>query len=335
MRGIAAIVVFAVHCGSVFEVRSLFANGPLAVDLFFCLSGFVVARAYDSKIVNRDFWWLMRKRIVRLYPMIVFAIALSAALAYVEDKSNVPTLGVAALVLFPISLVTGGVLAFPLDFPMWSLFFELVGSAGYGVDRNRIKRHLLLLLVFISGCVLASTLYFGHLYNFGVGGRVGFLVGFPRMIYPFAIGVLFARTTIKVPSLQDWQLALILVLIFAIPSEHRIYSGICCIIILPAMVLFGSSAKVSFPAFWEWLGRVSYPIYLLHAPILEIVRYLFVDWSLYLKIPLAAGLTMGASIAALTLYDEPLRARLSAGLGVGRERRTVVHVDVGDELTVR
>jgi peptidoglycan/LPS O-acetylase OafA/YrhL len=164
---------------------------------------------------------------------------------------------------------------------------------------------------------LAATLCFGNIRHFGVGGRLAFLVGFPRMIYPFAIGVLFARASIKMPSLQDWQLALILILIFAMPFDQKLYSGLCCIVLLPAMVLLGSAAYTSSPAMWEWLGRISYPLYLLHVPVLEAVRHFLIDRPLPVQIAVAIALSVGSSVVALLLYDEPLRLRLGK---IGRQR---------------
>jgi peptidoglycan/LPS O-acetylase OafA/YrhL len=309
MRGIAAFVVLAVHVASIFGLPAIFASGELSVDLFFCLSGFVVAKAYDGKVQDRGFVWLMKRRVVRLYPMIVLSITISAVLAFMQSKADIAILSGAALVLFPISLITGGVLAFPLNLPMWSLFFEMAGSIGYGLERNRLNERGLRGLVVAAGCVLAVTMALGHVQNFGVGGKLSFLVGFARMIYPFAIGVLFARMNIKVPSITNWRLALALVALFAIPGS-KFHVALCCLVLLPTMVLLGSNARTTFAPAWDWLGRISYPLYLLHVPILEAARYFLAGWPLYAVIPLAVGLTVAASMIALSIYDEPLRAWL-------------------------
>jgi hypothetical protein len=61
MRGIAAFVVLTIHLGG--RPGSLFPGGYLAVDLFFVLSGFVLAQAYGNS--SASFMALMRVRLIR------------------------------------------------------------------------------------------------------------------------------------------------------------------------------------------------------------------------------------------------------------------------------
>ena len=50
LRGIAAVVVVIFHFSQDGNIRQLFPSAPIAVDLFFCLSGFVIAWAYYQKL---------------------------------------------------------------------------------------------------------------------------------------------------------------------------------------------------------------------------------------------------------------------------------------------
>jgi hypothetical protein len=48
LRGLAALLVLAFHARGLTLPREVLGHGYLAVDLFFVISGFVLARAYDT-----------------------------------------------------------------------------------------------------------------------------------------------------------------------------------------------------------------------------------------------------------------------------------------------
>lgn len=74
LRGIAAISVVIFHFME-FVVpdynKSFIAHAYLAVDFFFCLSGFVIAYAYDNKLKNLGNTLFFKLRLIRLHPLVV------------------------------------------------------------------------------------------------------------------------------------------------------------------------------------------------------------------------------------------------------------------------
>ena len=69
IRGIAAALVAMRHAGALFPGWD-FPNSGLAVDLFFVISGFVVASAYDRRLADGlTLGAFMRIRLIRLYPL--------------------------------------------------------------------------------------------------------------------------------------------------------------------------------------------------------------------------------------------------------------------------
>lgn len=71
LRGVAAIMVALFHCGFVNgDKYPVIAQGPIFVDFFFVLSGFVMAFAYQDKIAQGlEFRSFILLRLGRLYPL--------------------------------------------------------------------------------------------------------------------------------------------------------------------------------------------------------------------------------------------------------------------------
>ena len=94
MRGIAAISVMFFHYTTSMPI-SIFRHAPLAVDIFFILSGFVIAHSYGNRLGrNMTALEYLLRRIIRLYPM--FAIGLLAGspilyLLYTSGLANYST----------------------------------------------------------------------------------------------------------------------------------------------------------------------------------------------------------------------------------------------------
>ena len=77
IKGIAIIAVVLFHMG-------LLKSGYLGVDAFFVINGFLIVPSVIKHIQNSDFSFLdfMKKRIVRLLPLIVIASAIALATGY-------------------------------------------------------------------------------------------------------------------------------------------------------------------------------------------------------------------------------------------------------------
>src|SRR5689334_10389454 len=71
LRGVAAIAVMIMHLTQ----ASLFKNAYVAVDLFFMLSGFVIAHSYGTRLLRgmtaREY---VKRRVIRLYPMLLISL---------------------------------------------------------------------------------------------------------------------------------------------------------------------------------------------------------------------------------------------------------------------
>jgi peptidoglycan/LPS O-acetylase OafA/YrhL len=74
LRGVAALAVVIFHFMEwVFTdySKNFIGHGFLAVDFFFCLSGFVIGYAYDDRIQKMGIKEFFKSRLIRLHPLVV------------------------------------------------------------------------------------------------------------------------------------------------------------------------------------------------------------------------------------------------------------------------
>lgn len=74
MRGVAALAVVIFHFMEWVYPEShqnVLGHGFLAVDFFFCLSGFVIGYAYDERLSSLGIWAFFKARLIRLHPLVV------------------------------------------------------------------------------------------------------------------------------------------------------------------------------------------------------------------------------------------------------------------------
>ena len=359
LRGVAALLVVVYHIfeGLAFAqstdgvgsgLITTLNHGHIAVDFFFLLSGFVISYAYDDRwhtMTNREFF---KRRLIRLHPMLVMGAAIGAIAFFAVgcerwDGSTTPTSWVMIAIMLTMCMipaipgapyeVRGNGEMFPLNGPSWSLFFEYIGNICYALFMRRMPTKALALFTLLLGCAHA-WFFVGDVSGYdmiGVGwtiDAVNFWGGLIRMLFPFSVGMLLART-FKPREVKGtfWICTFALVVLFAIPyipayngiSINSLYEFVCIIGIFPAIVLLGACGRATGTTqrASRLLGELSYPLYIVHYPIM----YIFYAWLIKNDIytladcwPIAL-LTIISSIAlahlCLRLYDKPIRKLLS------------------------
>jgi len=338
MRGVAAIAVMLFHFTQ-HTPWSIFGNADLAVDLFFCLSGFVIAFSYQGRL-RRDMALrtFLRKRLVRLYPMyflglLLGAFALLLRIALDESDTGVlRTLGAIALNLaylpflgdFAIRLGDtriSGVL-FPVNSPAWSLFFEMAVNLSFGIWALRRKdANPTPWLVFGA---LALIAYVGFTHQPAPGWDLhNFLGGFPRTIFGFFAGV-FAYATLEamrrfLPVVHPVYLLCLLVAVF-LPAPHfQHWSAApwlgCALVLVPSIVAVGAVSGTENPILqktFDYLGWISYPLYCLHFPVMALFTMTGMGRNYGpAGVALLAAITWAAAHLLSRFVEEPVRARLA------------------------
>ncbi|WP_020484337.1 acyltransferase family protein [Methylomonas sp. MK1] len=335
IRGIAALFVITRHT-RIFWGHDFF-RSYLAVDLFFILSGFVIAYAYEEKLKNKTISLknFLLIRLIRLYPVYIFSLILST-LALIAPLVIHRGLNAAAIfdicnltfmaALFLPTQVAGNLNLFPINPVYWSLFFELIANLLYAVTRPYLSNKVLLLAVIISEImVVASANYNGNLDIGFTWETWAILAGLFRSIFGFFLGILLYRCKDTTPSLQKkykelmpYITILIICIILSSPSADKLDFIIDIIIVttvFPTLVILASQgkSKVIEPSL-SILGSASYPIYLIHIPIGHIISGIFKE-HIVDTTPIS-GTILTLSLISFSVwlekaYDLPIRRLLS------------------------
>jgi len=350
LRGVAAVVVVCFHLFEAFANSHLdqkINHGYLAVDFFFILSGFVVGYAYDDRwqtITMKDF---IKRRFIRLHPMVVAGAIIGAIVFYFQgcaawDVSKVSVsrllggtfLNACLIPATPSIEIRGVGEMFPLNGPSWSLFFEYLGTILYALLLRKLPTKALAVVVLLAGCGLATFAIWGPYGDICAGFALteeNILGGSLRLLFSFSAGLLLSRVfkPIRVRG-AFWIGSLTIIALLAIPRiggsdslwMNGLYDTFCFAIVFPLLVYLGASEKTTNKItirVCKLLGDISYPLYMVHYPFI----YLYYAWvknnklSFTQSFPGALSLVIGSVLlayACLKLYDEPIRKLLTKHL---------------------
>jgi len=342
LRGLAAVSVMFYHYAEFLGGVQAFPKAYLAVDLFFILSGFVIAHAYETKILNKSIGVgrFMLLRLIRLYPMYLAALALGVG--YLATKAVINPSDPNDLALGPVStsLVflpwfgqSGGL--FPFNPAAWSLFAELAANLIYVALAPRLSNPILIVIVAAAGVALAAVGFNAGSLDVGMTADT-FFGGLARVAFSFSLGLLIWRLTRGKPAIHSRAVLLLLpavVLIFSagiLLKIGAIYDLVVVFVLFPAMVVIGSRFEP--PASADRVIRLgadlSYPIYVMHGPVLMVVAGgLKVALNDISGLGPAVGFGMAAatiisSYVLLKVYDEPVRRVAPRGMIRSRLRRS-------------
>jgi len=349
LRGVAAILVVIFHIFEAFNEGSRFKqiinHGYLAVDFFFLLSGFVVAYAYDDRWGKLTQWEFYKRRLIRLQPMVIMGMIIGAIFYYFQASNVFPqiagmevwkviltmVIGFTLLPIPPSLEIRGWGEMHPLDGPAWSLFFEYIGNILYALFFRKFSNTVLTIFVLIFAAMLINLTVFGPKGDVIGGWSLNLEqmnIGFTRLLYPFFAGVLLSRLG-KLIHIKGafWVCSILILVIFSIPrigDENSLwmngfYESFSIIVLFPLIVAIGAGGEIKNPLslkICKALGDISYPIYIIHYPLI----YWYMAWVIDNKVTLKEGYPLGIGVLVasiviallcLKFYDEPVRNRLT------------------------
>jgi peptidoglycan/LPS O-acetylase OafA/YrhL len=330
LRGIAAVAVVIFHFME-FAVpdysKSFVGHGYLAVDFFFCLSGFVIAYAYDTRIEKIGIVPFLKLRLIRLHPLVIIGAVLGLLTFIFDPFSNLyRTYGLGqALLMFlsACSLIPYPAMPeryfnlFYLNPPTWSLFWEYIANIFYALVLFKLRNKILWLLTAIAAVTLCFEVY--HVGNLSIGwGGDNFIGGGIRVFYSFLAGMLVYRSNWIIKShLGFISLSILLAIAFLFPYVDKINwitEPIIVLFYFPFLVALGAGALLTsrFSSICNFSGDISYPLYMIHYPFL----WVFLSYmearkpsmsQMEIIIPIAVLLLIGLAYLVMTFVDIPLR----------------------------
>ncbi|WP_342354895.1 acyltransferase family protein [Pedobacter suwonensis] len=337
LRGVAAIVVVIFHFMEIAITdysKNFIGHGYLAVDFFFCLSGFVIAYAYDNRAAHIGITQFFKLRLIRLHPLVIVG-AVLGLLTFLFDpfsdfypvygfgKTALLFLTSAFLIPYPI-MPERYTNLFCLNAPAWSLFWEYIANIFYILLLYKINKKVLIILFLVGAAVLCYVAVQSKNLSGGWGGQ-NFWDGGARVLYSFSAGMLVYRFNLIIKNeLGFLGITALLLVAFLFPFNddyNWISESIIVLLYFPLLVSLGAGATLS-PALRKICrlsGELSYPLYMTHYPFIWVyLTYVAVDkpkgMMLFGVIPVSVILLVILAYLIMRFVDTPLRKYLKGKL---------------------
>ena len=275
LRGIAAFWVVLMHAHVLFPsgIPDISPKGYLAVDFFFVLSGYVMARTYEPRmqdgLASATFFFA---RLKRLWP--TMALGGLLFLPYLAEGSRgeiYDPLAVIALnlLLLPSPWTNN---AFPLNVPAWSIFYELLANLLHAMLLWRRSTAFVAAIALIS---LAALCWFvPRLGSFDIGAHKGeLLAGLARVSLTYCIGIILWRTwgERRLPAIAAIPALLFMPWAFAQAPLDLVrwwQFDFAFVVIAAPLLLVAGLALRGGVVLAKLGGELSFPLYATHYPTL-------------------------------------------------------------------
>lgn len=324
LRALAALAVLLAHMLSELSPGfqgfrfGLFDLGSFGVTIFFICSGYIIQPSVERAPSLGDFW---RRRFYRLFPLYWCSVLITAAIVALGLPRATALLADAtpATLLANLTMLQSLMGAPHLQVVYWTLTFELIFYAvvtlfvAVGVSRYSavitagmigVTLAVEVLSPLLGGprvplnmCGFLIFMFSGSLFHQASQGRVG-----ERVVLALSVaGLLVNISAALVDSLlRSGGLWANLYLISAWAGAYAVFMG--------AYALRGSPA-LSLPPL-QFVGRVSYSLYLLHLPVILVIPPLGGPIA---SVAIWSAASLGLAALGFSLVEAPMIARARGG----------------------
>jgi len=306
LRFVAAFAVVLFHVSSGYQIKwgyesNVFSIGAAGVDIFFVISGFIIAYTTDA---TRGAWHFCKRRLVRIIPLYWILTLGVAAIAVIKPELLNSTLVngetlFKSLFFIPFAKANGAVQ--PILFLGWTLNYEMFFYSVYaaciaiGLRTPLAPAVVIILLVAIGRLVHVDNVAWRFYTN-------------PIML-EFVFGIGLYALYLRWPELFNRQwlliaiLGLLIVLRQSLPGLPWLFANGVPAAALVAFALTWTPKHTPLIAMLVLFGDASYSLYLSHPYIIEaLAKPLPADAGLAVQIIAGAISSCVAIIVSLALY---------------------------------
>jgi len=324
LRGLAALIVFFTHFSDITNWLDRLlggGSGAYGVMLFFLLSGFLMSYLYlDQDFSNTNIKRYALARIARVIPLYLLIVIASYVLTTNGDDSLYQISDTSELLSHVLFLYGESVLwTIPAEIQFYLLFV-----AFWSLAPNRKG------FIYVAIAAVMVGLFFTNFPRIhgDVAGVEYNLFNTLRSLPYFFIGVIFGMhyNSFKVPSYlkKHWFILTLLLIpalypeISSVTSDAKTRMWLSYEVLLVMSVVFFSivflvpdnnillSNKLG-----DFLGQISYSLYLLHMPVIVFVNKLSLTTEL--KLMLSLALSISLSFVSFKYFEKPIARFVRSG----------------------
>ncbi|WP_043692461.1 acyltransferase [Luteibacter sp. 9133] len=350
LRGLAIMMVVLSHARWFFLVtpyqqtaETLLHGGAAGVDIFFVISGFIMA--YTTKGNDGSPASLMRfyiRRFTKIWipyaviGIVTFAVAKGTGIFVHENLIWIAK----SLIFIPPDAHSFLYLGGGLTDVAWSLNYEAYFYLIFGLSMLFARFRYVALFGWCGICLIAVPLWdHGHA-SLLVTARVNSDNAYLQLmtnpiIFEFLGGVIIGKIYCSSFVIRDALTARLVAfsgcvgflwcILENIASDNGLLGwGGWAVAMVLAISLASKSTHIPFPAVLAWIGNISYALYLVHPLVNMVAKELFLHYGLMPLIPTIGHVILTTSISILvaafahSILDERLHVKIRDGLLASR-----------------
>lgn len=328
LRGIFSVMVVLFHYPEEHMPESMYSfiiirESYTFVDFFFVLSGFVISYNYSSLSNFSEFKEYIKKRFIRLYPLLFYTVLVVFFFEIISNnflskfinnpESNFSLLGKLAdsLLLTNSTPILGNTPG--MNHPSWSISSEMISYIVFGLVsiffRKKI-RNIVLIIIILTSCVILfkSESFFST-------GSYGFLRG----LVSFSLGYFVYELNnlkFKLNNVLEYIIPILLLVVFfklnelkkASTNDGLIFGMVTIPLFFSLSILTflktnGFISKLLDSKLFQFLGKISYSVYLNHAIIVVIIPRIIFKIFNFQETTINEILVLLGCLVFLTLYS--------------------------------